>query len=81
MDLRPLIYSLTAGDHEIRMKIATGSAANIKPDLVIRTYMEASGMELADFALLVRRDEVYANRGSEDKPDFCPLGDFGEDIK
>lgn len=81
IDIRPLIYSLTVKDHEIHMQIATGSAANIKPDLVIRTYMESAGMTLEDFALLVRRDEVYADRGTEGAHYFCPLSDFGEDIE
>ncbi|MCI6886687.1 MAG: TIGR03936 family radical SAM-associated protein [Lachnospiraceae bacterium] len=82
MNLRPLIYELTAEeDHRIRMKIATGSAANIKPDLVIRTYMETRGETLAEFALKVTRTEVYGNRGTTEHPDLCPLADFGEDIE
>lgn len=81
MDLRPLIHSLTVDGHEIHMKIATGSAANIKPELVIRTCMEAAGMTLEEFALLIRRDEVYADRGAEGAHDFIPLGEFGEDIE
>lgn len=82
MNLRPLIYELCAKEgKQIRMKIATGSAANIKPDAVIRAYMESRGEELKDFALLITRMEVYGNRGTDDKMDLCPLEDFGEDIE
>lgn len=82
MNLRPLIYELCAKEgKQIRMKIATGSAANIKPDAVIRAYMESRGEELKDFALLITRMEVYGNRGTDEKMDLCPLEDFGEDIE
>ncbi len=81
MNLRPLIYELYAEGDSIFMKIATGSAANIKPDLVISTYMERMGQTLQDFALMMTRMEVYANRGSEEKPEFLALEDFGEDIE
>ena len=82
MNLRPLIYELCVKeDRKIWMKIATGSAANIKPDVVIRSYMESLGQELKDFALLVTRMEVYGNKGTAENPDLCPLEDFGEDIE
>ncbi len=81
MNLRPLIYELSADKDAIFMKIATGSAANIKPDVVIGAYMSSRGEELKDFALMVTRMEVYANKGSEDKPEFTALEDFGEDIE
>lgn len=82
MNLRPLIYELCAKEgKQIRMKIATGSAANIKPDAVIRAYMESRGEELKDFALLITRMEVYGNHGTDEKMDLCPLEDFGEDIE
>ena len=81
MNLRPLIYDLSVSGDAISMKIATGSAANIKPDVVIGAYMNSRGEELKNFALMVTRMEVYANKGTEDKPEFIALEDFGEDIE
>lgn len=81
LDIRPLIYHLSAEGQQIRMQIATGSAANLKPSLIIQTYMESRGMELAEFALMVRRDEVYADLGDENEHKFCPLDKLGEDIE
>lgn len=82
INLRPLIYELSIEEgQKIHMKIATGSAANIKPDLVIRTCLERLGQTMADFALQVTRMEVYGNRGTDEQPDFCPLEDFGENIE
>lgn len=82
MNIRPMIYELNADvDQTIRTKIATGSAANLKPDAVIRAYMEHCGETLSDFALLITRTEVYADQGSEGRPDFRTLEQFGEDIE
>lgn len=81
MNLRPLIHELSANGDTIFMKIATGSAANIKPDLVISSYMASRGEELKEYALMVTRMEVYANKGTEEKPEFIALEDFGVDIE
>lgn len=82
MDIRPMIYELTVSDdRSIRMKIATGSAANLKPDAVIRAYMSGMGWEMAEFALLVTRTEVYADQGKDGAHAFLTLEQFGEDIE
>lgn len=82
MNLRPLIYELSVEEgHQIYMKIATGSAANIKPELVIRTYLESRGDTLADFALQITRTQVHGNCGTAEDPRLCPLEAFGEDIE
>lgn len=95
-DIRPWIYHLEvvcgekackekeedAGtDRQIQMRVATGSAANLKPELVIQAYMESHGWNLGEFALLIHRDEVYANLAETGCPDFCPLEQLGEDIE
>lgn len=82
MNIRPMIYELKANeDRTIWMKIATGSAANLKPDALIRAYMESRGETMAEFALMVTRMEVYADQGQEGRPDFWTLEQFGEDIE
>lgn len=81
IDIRPMICDLIVGDHEIRMKIATGSAANLKPDAVIRAYLESTGVVMADFALMITREEVYAAREESGQNTLCPLGAFGENIE
>lgn len=80
-DIRPMIHELKIGDREIWMKIATGSAANLKPDAVIRAYYESTGTAMADFALMITREEVYASKEEDGKAVLCTLGAFGEDIE
>ena len=60
MDLKPLIYDLgviagnDAAQSQLFMKISTGSASNIKPELLLDAYYEALGKERSPFALWFR---------------------------
>ena len=82
VNIRPQIYQMEAReDQVIFLQIATGSAANLKPDAVLRAYAESRGETLGEFALMVTRKEVYADKGNEEKHDFVTLESFGEDIE
>lgn len=92
MDLKPLIYDLgviagnDAAQSQLFMKISTGSASNIKPELLLDAYYEALGKERSPFAFMVQREEVYADQASEHEREqgihsFIPLGALGQDIK
>ncbi len=81
IDIRPMIYKLEAEKGVIFMRVATGSAANLKPEAVIRAYMESRGETLPDFSLLVTRTEVFADTGTDGNHFFVPLEAFGEDIE
>lgn len=92
MDLKPLIYALgviagnDAAQSQLFMKISTGSASNIKPELLLDAYYEALGKERSPFAFMVQREEVYADQASEHEREqgihsFIPLGALGQDIE
>ena len=92
MDLKPLIYDLgviagnDAAQSQLFMKISTGSASNIKPELLLDAYYEALGKERSPFAFMVQREEVYADQASEQEREqgihsFIPLGSLGQDIE
>lgn len=92
MDLKPLIYDLgviagnDAAQSQLFMKISTGSASNIKPELLLDAYYEALGKERSPFAFMVQREEVYADQASEHEKEqgihsFIPLGALGQDIE
>lgn len=81
-DIRPWIYQLEIlPGHLIKMRVAAGSVANLKPELVLQAYFDNQKQELAKFALLIHRDEVYANSSKDDIPVFFPLEQLGEDIE
>lgn len=92
MGLKPLIYDLgviagnDAAQAQLFMKISTGSASNIKPELLLDAYYEALGKERSPFAFMVQREEVYADQASEHEREqgihsFIPLGALGQDIE
>lgn len=81
VDIRPMIYEVKCVDEHIWMKIATGSAANLKPELVLDSYFQSKGMQLNKFALEIERKEVYANIGKEERFELCTLDDLGEIIE
>ena len=83
MDLRPYIYehSLTDSGKGVFLKLSSGSAANIKPELLLEAYCKSLGQEFPAFGFLINREEVYADTGSEDAHCFVTLESFGEDIE
>ena len=79
-DIRPMIYALSVNGDNVHMTLATGSAANLKPELVMSAFLKNEGFELHSFALSVNRDEVYADIGTEEERKLVSLESLGEDI-
>ena len=80
-DIKPMIYDLSVNDKKVFMRLATGSAANLKPELVMEAFAAFAGFELKEFALLVNREEVYADMGTDGERNLISLEDLGEDIE
>lgn len=83
MDLRPYIYEYrsTENGQGIFLRLSSGSAANIKPELLLEAYCKSLGKEYPPFGFLINREEVYADTGSETDHQFIALEEFGEDIE
>lgn len=79
-DIRPMIYQLSTDDDKVHMTVAAGSAANLKPELVMSAFLKNEGSGLNPFALSVNRDEVYADIGTEEERKLVSLESLGEDI-
>ncbi len=75
VDIRSLIRELKLlEDGEIFLRLSSGSADNLKPELVMEAFAGYLGCTLSPFALLVNRVELYDAR-------MVPLEDLGEDIE
>lgn len=81
IDIRPHIYAASVQDNAVCLTLAAGSAANIKPDLVLEAFAAYLGWEMPEFALLVNRDELYADMGEEAGRKLVSLEDLGEEIE
>ena len=68
------------------MKVSAGSAANIKPELVLDAYYASLEEERPQFAFMTEREEVYADAATAEEAEadthkFVTLGNLGQDIE
>ncbi len=80
VDIRPMIYELSVNAGTVYLRLASGSAANLKPELVMDTYLKTLGIEAEPFAYEINRCETYADIGDDKHRKLVPLGALGEDI-
>ena len=62
-DIRPMIYEMRWEKKGIFMKIAQGSAANLKPELVMKALAEYTHQSLPEYILYERMD-MYCTQGA-----------------
>ena len=85
-DIRPLIFAMEETDvpadekedgmnAAFRLFCSSGSAANLKPDAVMKAYFAFSGFSVEKWDMRVRRDELFANDGNGG---YISLGALGE---
>ena len=75
-DIRPYIYECKYSNGHIEMLISSGSAHNLKPELVMKAAAELENVELDEDELQMVRVEQYTI--IDDK--FLSLNDVGTDI-
>lgn len=81
VDIRPLIYQLTAEQGSIFMKLSSGSTDNLKPELVMEAYDQWRGESCPPYAISVQREEVYGYEDNGDGGSFIPLSHIGESLE
>ncbi len=80
VDIRPMIHEIKVIDeHHLFMQLATGSAANLKPELVLDALGQYLKVEEASLKMTVKRLELYADH-PKDNGVFVPLDWFGKPI-
>ena len=75
-DIKPLVYSWNFANGSFNFKSAAGSVNNLKPSLLIKTFLESCGKNADDFSFDIQRRELYAEKDGE----FIPLYMLGEEI-
>ena len=71
-DIKPLIYQMRLEENGIYLFLAAGSEQNLKPDLVIKAFLDFIGEDPDSVPFHYHRLEVYA-RQSKESLDFVPL--------
>lgn len=77
VDIKPMIYDFAVREQGLFLKLATGSEQNLKPELVMETFLRYMGMEPEAYPLQYHRLEVYA-RG---EAGFISLEALGTNIE
>ena len=80
VDIRPMIYESRLREDGVFVRLASGSAENLKPELMLEAFFKDSGQEWDPFAFRVHRLELYAWDGEEDNRKLLSLDAIGEDI-
>ncbi len=80
MDLKPGIFQLDICEDSIHMLVDASSAGNIKPSMVVDTFMKQNGEELTENAYIITRQDTYLNVGTAAEPNLVPLDAIGEEI-
>lgn len=61
VDIKPMIYQFCVNNGHIFMQLASGSAVNLKPELVMEAFYKYAGLEFDPYALLIHRLELYGD--------------------
>ena len=75
-----MIYESRLREDGVFVRLASGSAENLKPELMLEAFFKNSGQEWDPFAFRVHRLELYAWDGEEDNRKLLSLDAIGEDI-
>ena len=77
VDLKAGIYQLTWENDAFFMLLDASSGGNIKPVQVIQALFADCGETLQENALLITREEVYTNIGTQEDIKLVPLDEIG----
>ena len=82
VEIKPMIYKMTALDDGIYLYLATGSEQNLKPDLVAEAFLKFVGEDPEEIPVHIHRIDVYAKNpeAAEGQTEFITLEGLGKDI-
>ena len=80
VDIRPLIYEVKFSGDKLVLGLGAGLDRNVRPELVMKAFADASGRSFQPFMFFINRDEVYADLGQDGAHRFTALIDLGKEI-
>ncbi len=76
-DIRPMIDRMSYTDGVISMRVAAGSAANLRPELVVSALCDMLRLPFDALSLQIHRQDMFAR---DAEGDFISLDDLGVEI-
>ena len=80
VDIRPLICRWEIRGESIFLQLAAGSAENLKPDLVMETFLSGSAVPEGSVSFAYHRLEMYADMGEDGKRNLVSLEALGQEM-
>ena len=78
VNIRPMIYRMEASGEGLSMFLAAGSEENLKPDLVMETFLKYMGLAPEEHPFHIHRKDLYAKTADGS---YLPLEDLGHRIQ
>ena len=66
VDIKPMIYKFGVQEDSVYMLVATGSAMNLKPELVMQAFTQYLGIDPENVGFAHHRLDVYADEGNKE---------------
>ena len=79
VNLKEGIFQINYCDGVFTMMVDASSSGNIKPIQIIDALTNYCGETLQENALLITREEVYTNIGTEEEPKYVSLEEIGHE--
>ena len=80
VDICPLIYRWEIRGESVFLQLAAGSAENLKPDLVMETFLSESAVPEGAVSFAYHRLEMYADMGEDGKRNLVSLESLGHEM-
>ena len=81
INIRPMVYQWELRDEGLFVKLSSGSAENLKPELLLEALYQYAGKEYPPYSLDICRLELYAGGEAEGEQTLIPLEAFGKKIE
>ena len=79
-DIRPLIFRWEIQGEYIWLQLAAGSRNNLKPDLVMDTFLSVCAIPEDSVSFAYHRLEMYADKGKDGERNLVSLESLGQEI-
>ena len=77
-DIRPFLYQMEAREDGLFLRLSAGSQNNLKPETAAEAFAAFLGVRLPEHALMIHREELYAETSAGG---VIPLGELGEELE
>ncbi len=80
VDIKPMIFDWSVKNGVVFFQLAAGSSENLKPELIMNTFMGQINMEAFSYSYEINRCEIYTDLGTQGQRKLVSLYSLGDPI-